>query len=122
MGKEREGKKERAEIKAVAENDITGLLEEWVEWQKEHPQGTWMEMEVEVMKLQQQFGKQLLQRRVQEWEGKQEIPGPKCRKCGREMRYKGEKERGIVSLAGEVKLKRGYYYCSECKEGIFPPG
>ena len=122
MGKEREGKKERAEQKAVAENDITGILEEWVEWQKEHPQGTWMEMEEEVMKLQQQFGKQLLQRRVQEWEGKQEIPGPKCRKCGREMRYKGEKERGIVSLAGEVKLKRGYYYCSECKEGIFPPG
>ena len=113
MGKEREGKKERAEKKAVAENDITGILEEWVEWQKEHPQGTWMEMEVEVMKLQQQFGKQLLQRRVQEWEGKQEIPGPKCRKCGREMRYKGEKERGIVSLAGEVKMKRGYYYCSD---------
>jgi hypothetical protein len=50
-------------------------------------------------------------------------PGPKCEGCGREMRYKGEKERpAIVTSQGEIELERSYYYCRRCKSGFFPPG
>jgi hypothetical protein len=50
-------------------------------------------------------------------------PGPICAGCGREMRYKGEKERpGIITSQGAIKLERSYYYCKKCKSGLFPPG
>lgn len=50
-------------------------------------------------------------------------PGPKCAGCGREMRYKGEKRRpGIITSQGEIEVERPYYYCQQCKRGLFPPG
>jgi RNase P subunit RPR2 len=50
-------------------------------------------------------------------------PGPECEGCGREMRYKGEKERPAIQTSqGEIKLERAYYYCKKCKSGLFPPG
>ena len=49
-------------------------------------------------------------------------PGPACAGCGREMHYKGQKRRHIVSSTGEVVLERAYYYCKTCKRGCFPPG
>lgn len=48
--------------------------------------------------------------------------GPKCRECGREMRDKGEKPRQLITSQGEIEFKRGYYYCEQCRQGIFPPG
>lgn len=54
---------------------------------------------------------------------RQSGPGPKCEGCGREMRYKGEKERpGIITSQGGIKVERSYYYCKKCKSGLFPPG
>lgn len=49
-------------------------------------------------------------------------PGPACAGCGREMHYKGQKKRHIVSSTGEVVVERAYYYCQGCKRGYFPPG
>lgn len=48
------------------------------------------------------------------------VPGLRCEKCGREMRYKGDKEIGVESRVGALKIERGYYICQECKERIFP--
>jgi hypothetical protein len=49
-------------------------------------------------------------------------PGPRCERCGREMRYKGKKRREVVTSQGKIELERAYYYCDKCREGIFPPG
>jgi hypothetical protein len=49
-------------------------------------------------------------------------PGPKCERCGREMRYKGKKRREVVTSQGKIELERAYYYCETCQVGIFPPG
>jgi hypothetical protein len=49
-------------------------------------------------------------------------PGPVCEGCGREMRYKGDKRRYVVTRNGEQRLQRGYYYCPDCSGGLFPPG
>ena len=44
-----------------------------------------------------------------------------CPECGQKMRYKGHKARDVVTEAGEVRLERAYYYCPQCKVGVFPP-
>lgn len=45
----------------------------------------------------------------------------KCPECGRDLHYKGKRERTLVAETGEVRLERGYYYCPTCRKGIFPP-
>jgi len=49
-------------------------------------------------------------------------PGPRCERCGGEMRYKGKKRREVVTSQGKIELERAYYYCDKCRVGIFPPG
>jgi hypothetical protein len=49
-------------------------------------------------------------------------PGPRCERCGREMRYKGKKRREVVTSQGEIELERAYYYCETCRVGLFPTG
>ena len=123
MDKEQVAKEQmRAKLLKAAEAETAKLLEELAEWQVEHPKATWSEMEIEILKLRQRFGAQLARVLTRERGEKQAIPGPKCPKCGKEMHYKGQKKRDLVSLLGEVPLKRGYYYCSECRKSIFPPG
>jgi uncharacterized protein with PIN domain len=45
-----------------------------------------------------------------------------CPQCGKRLGIKDYRSREVVSEAGEVKLNRAYYYCEDCKQGIFPPG
>jgi hypothetical protein len=47
---------------------------------------------------------------------------PDCPKCQQAMRHKGYRERQVVTQSGEIRVRRAYYYCESCKEGIFPPG
>jgi uncharacterized protein with PIN domain len=47
---------------------------------------------------------------------------PNCPECGRKMRHRGYRERKLVTLTGEVSVRRRYYRCSECGRGFFPPG
>lgn len=44
-----------------------------------------------------------------------------CPECGQKMRYKGCKERTLVTETGEVRIERAYYYCPSCRKGFFPP-
>jgi uncharacterized protein with PIN domain len=44
-----------------------------------------------------------------------------CPKCGQKMRDKGKKGRNIITETGTVWIERRYYYCENCREGIFPP-
>jgi NADH pyrophosphatase NudC (nudix superfamily) len=47
---------------------------------------------------------------------------PVCAGCGQRMHYKGQKGKYIETETGPVEVKRAYYYCPTCREGIFPPG
>jgi hypothetical protein len=40
--------------------------------------------------------------------------------CGRWARYKGERWHEVVTMAGEVRVSRAYYYCRGCDAGICP--
>lgn len=52
-----------------------------------------------------------------------ELPAwPQCPTCGQKMKAKGKRRRRVVTESGEVRLKRTYYHCAACGQGIFPPG
>ena len=40
--------------------------------------------------------------------------------CGRWAWYKGERSHQIVTMAGEVRVSRAYYYCRRCDAGVCP--
>jgi hypothetical protein len=65
---------------------------------------------------------QALEAEILKEHGQVSGPGPACEECGQEMRYKGDKERYVVTRNGEQALERGYYYCPDCGSGLFPPG
>lgn len=112
----------RAALIEEAEAEMAGLLEEAVEWQATHPDATWDELELEVLQLRQRFGAQLARVLTRHRAEQQPVPGPRCPECGEEMRYKGQKERRLVSMVGDIPLHRGYYYCADCQRSVFPPG
>lgn len=45
-----------------------------------------------------------------------------CPSCGKRLGMKDYRSRRVVTEAGEVELRRAYYYCEGCEQGIFPPG
>jgi hypothetical protein len=115
----RESKEEqRARLLARAAKAI----DEYLEWEEKHPEPDLTEIEDEALKLRKEFGQEIAQMAVENQAAKTPAPGPKCAKCGKEMRYKGQKEVDVGSRAGELTVERGYYYCPECKESLFPPG
>ncbi len=48
--------------------------------------------------------------------------GVDCPGCGQRLGMKDYRSRRVVTEAGEVEVRRAYYYCEECRKGIFPPG
>lgn len=115
----RESKEEkRARLLARA----TKAIDEYLEWEERHAEPDLTEIEEEALRLRKEFGQEIAQVAIENQARRAPAPGPKCTKCGKEMRYKGQKEVEIGSRVGELKVGRGYYYCPECKESLFPPG
>ena len=108
----------RARLNAKANR----IIDEYLEWEDKNPRPDLMQIENIALKLRKELGEELAQMAVEEQASQTPVPGPRCAKCGREMRYKGEKETRVESRVGKLQMKRGYYYCPECKERIFPPG
>ena len=48
--------------------------------------------------------------------------GVDCPGCGQRLGMKDYRSRRVVTEAGEVEVRRAYYYCEACRKGIFPPG
>ena len=108
----------RARLRAKADE----VIDEYIAWEASHPQPDLKQIEDIALKLRKELGQEIAQMAVEEQRVRTPAPGPKCGKCGKEMRYKGEKETQVESRAGALRVERGYYYCPECKESFFPPG
>jgi hypothetical protein len=81
------------------------------------------EIEEIVNELKFELTGELVEDIIQVQASSQPGPGPKCKSCGGEMRYKGHKKRPAIQTSqGEIELERAYYYCEKCKRGFFPPG
>lgn len=66
------------------------------------------------------FGEAVAQQLTEE--GQQPTQKPVCSQCGQVMKLKDYRTRWVVTEAGEVEVRRAYYYCLTCKRGVFPPG
>ncbi len=98
------------------------VIDEYLEWEENNPRPDLMQIEDIVLKLRKEIGQEIAQIAIESQQTRTPVPGPRCAKCGQEMRYKGKKETHVESRAGNLKIERGYYYCPKCKESIFPPG
>jgi len=115
-------KRTREERRAALEAKAKELIDELMVWDEETERPTLTQMEEEVLKLRQELGEAMLENLVAGQASQKPVPGPSCPQCGQEMDYKGDKPRQVTSRAGDVQYERGYYYCSRCRERIFPPG
>jgi hypothetical protein len=100
----------------------TSIIDEYLEWEAEHPRPDLMQIEEVALKLRKELGQEIAQVAIENQASRTPVPGLKCGRCGKEMRYKGKKGTQVESRAGSLKVERGYYYCPECKESVFPPG
>lgn len=112
----REEKRVRLEAKAGK------VIDAYLDWEDQHPKPNLTEMEDVILKLRKELGKEMAQMILEEQAERKPVPGPKCPKCGGEMRYKGQKGNQVESRVGLLEVERGYYYCPKCKESVFPPG
>lgn len=115
---EKSNEEKRARLRAKADQ----IIDEYLAWEANHPQPDLKQIEEIALKLRKELGQELAQIAVEEQSERTRAPGPKCTQCGKEMRYKGEKSTQVESRAGALRVERGYYYCPECQESIFPPG
>jgi transposase len=120
-GKER-GMKSRGERKAKLMEIAEKEVEEVLEWMEESAAPDLGEIEAIVLRLRKRLGEAMAEEVIGNQATIRPGPGPICEQCGNEMHYKGMKSKEISSMIGEVKLKRGYYYCDRCRTGLFPPG
>lgn len=112
----------REERRAALEGKAKELIDELMQWSEETDRPNLTQIEDEILKLRQAMSESMLEAVIEDQESQQPVPEPKCPKCGKEMHYKGGKARRVTSRVGESKLERGHYYCSQCKESLFPPG
>ncbi len=113
--------KSRAEIKGELLAKYEALLEEMLSQGEARAGLTMTEIEDRALRTRAEVGEQVTAALV-ETQSEPSIPGPRCPKCGQEMRYKGRKHRYLRTRSGEVELERAYYYCPTCRQGHFPPG
>jgi hypothetical protein len=115
-------KETRAEKKARMMARLEKAIDELLNWEEANDQPNLTEIEDIVLKLRKQIGEDMVDEVLGEMSEKTPVPGPACPRCGKEMRYKGQRERHLEARVGGVAYERGYYACEDCAEGIFPPG
>lgn len=107
--------------KAELMQQMESLVDEFVDWTESTSEPNLTQIEERVLELRERFGQALAREANEAQEAKQPVPGPRCPQCGEEMGYKGQKEVTPQTWVGKVTFERGYYYCKECKVGLFPP-
>ncbi len=113
--------KTRAESKAVLMQKAEEQIEALLDWTEETAHPDLSAIEKKVLEVRQAIGETMAEEVIQRQESVDPVPGPCCPQCGKEMRYRGHKHKEITSWVGELGLRRGYYYCDPCSEGLFPP-
>jgi DNA repair exonuclease SbcCD ATPase subunit len=110
------------ELREAISQAAEELADELVKWQAKKPEYTFSEMEEKVLGLRARFGKKVTEAILETREASLPVPGPCCPQCGEEMRYKEKTTLQHTSELGQLEVERGYYYCTHCKSGVFPPG
>ena len=112
--------REEKRVRLIAK--VEQLIDEFLAWEESHPRADLTQIEDISLKLRKELGREIAQVAVEGQAVRTPVPGPQCPRCGKEMRYKGEKRNHIESRVGGLEMERGYYYCPACKQGLLPPG
>jgi len=110
--------KVKAELEEVAAQSIEKLMR----WSEEKEKPSLREIEEKVLEIRQELSVKMVEGVIERQEEVRPVPGPKCPECEAEMHYKASHGKQVTSWVGELQIKRGYYYCDQCKRGLFPPG
>jgi uncharacterized protein with PIN domain len=112
----------KKEMKRFLAKETERIIEELLAEAKPADEITLDEIERGVMTAGRKFQARITEVFIEAAE-RAEKEGPRtCPECGEEMRHHGYRERRMVTRAGEVMVRRRYYYCRACGRGIFPPG
>lgn len=114
-------RKSQAEMKAELMEQAEAIIDELIEWQAETEGPNFNQVEEKVLELRQKLSEEMTRVTVEGQAAVRPVPGPPCLDCQREMRYKGMKDNTVSSWVGDVTFERGYYYCDQCRSGLFPP-
>jgi hypothetical protein len=99
------------------------VIEEMEDWYDEHPQATFGEIEQEIRRRRRELMGQALEILVNGRDNGVQVEGVSCKRCGKEMEFKGYPPWTVKGLEGDTRLERAYYVCPDCEgETIFPPG
>jgi hypothetical protein len=110
-------KKEQSEFMAA----VGEMYEELRQWRASHPQASFDEIAAQVTARRRKImGQLLVQLAGQQGDG-EVVEGLNCPDCGQAMSYKGTPSREVLHKEGATELERAYYYCAQCKTGLFPP-
>jgi hypothetical protein len=107
----------RAKLEAAAE----AVIERMLDWDEKNARPNLTAIEDEVLQVREQFGQAVADVMVEGQESRQPVENPRCAHCGKPMRYKGQKRKEVESRVGGIEVERGYYYCTACASGFFPP-
>ena len=115
-------KKDRSELKKEMLEMAEKRIEELLEWSETSERPTLSEIEGQMLRWRQKVSEEVTEQIIANQELVKPEGGQCCRECGGKMKYKATQEKIVSSWVGDLRIKRGYYYCSACKRGFFPPG
>jgi len=119
--KTRTAKPTRAEMKAQLLAQAEATIDQFLDWVEKTERPNLTQIEETVLEFRRQMGQTMADTALQAQATAHPVPGPRCPTCEREMRFKDDKTKTITSRVSDLHLKRSYYYCSHCDQGLFPP-
>ena len=115
-------KRTRSEMEAALQARAQKAIDRLLDWHEETDEPTLTQIEDMVLELRRELGEEMTKMIIEDQEAVHPVPGPACSECGEEMHYKGMKETTVETRSGKISQERAYYYCEDCKSGLFPPG
>lgn len=109
---------ESQKIKRRLLNEYEELIEQMLREKPETEEIQLRDIEQAAIRVGESAKRQIVQALSEE--GHEEVRD--CPACGKRMWLKDYRQKQVVTEAGEIRLKRAYYYCQTCRKGLFPPG
>jgi len=106
------------QMRREAAEEAQRLLEEAFERLEPDAQ-RWSDLEAEIRRRMHALGGSLLEKALQTAGNGYQGSRRPCL-CGGTLKYMGDRERDVVSLMGDFRLKRAYYWCAGCGAGQAP--
>ena len=111
----------RKALKEKLLKELEAEVESYLDWYENMEDIKFRDIEQQVLRMRKRMSARLTQSLVEE-ESAATATMRHCPVCGTKLRKKGQKKKVVVTLTGEVEVKREHYYCPQCQRGFFPSG